>query len=188
MDTRAYRLEWAHPVQVYEIDRPAVLAVKEAALARYSPARNVTRKAVGTDLLTDDWRAALAAAGFERSRRAVWLLEGLLYYIPEENTRRLLVELQELCPSGSPIAFDVVNQVALTAPSTRKLLQLFTDWGSPWLFGSDEPEELMASYGFRATAVQPGEPGAHYGRWKDSVMPRDVPDIARVFYVTGERM
>lgn len=187
MDTRAYRLTWPHPVDLYELDRPAVLDLKEAALAEYEPAANVRRHAVRADLVTDDWRAKLTAAGFDPARTAVWVLEGVLYYFPENAARGLLTQLGEFCVPGSPLICDLVNEAALRAPSTRKMLALFSQWGSPWLFGSDKPEQLLGSYGFDVTAVQPGEPGADYGRWHDSVVSRDVPGIPRVFYVHGRR-
>ena len=188
MDTRAYRLTWPHPVQIYEVDRPGVFDHKQAVLTGHLPAANVTRNLVRSDLLDDDWRADLCAAGFDPGRPAVWLIEGLLYYLPEAGARVLLAELEAFCVSGSPLACDLTNDVALHAPSTRKLLQLFDDWGSPWLFGSDEPEQLMATYGFDTVAVQPGEPGADYGRWQDLVFARGVPDVPRVFYVYGQRV
>jgi methyltransferase (TIGR00027 family) len=187
MDTRAYRLTWPHPVKVYELDRPAVLDRKEVALAGYEPAANVHRHAVRADLVTDDWRAALAQAGFDAGRAAVWVLEGVLYYLSENAVRDLFAQLGELCVPGSPLICDLVNEAALRAPSTRKLLALFSEWGSPWVSGSDKPEQLLGSYGFDVTAVQPGEAGADYGRWHDSVIGREVPDIPRVFYVHGRR-
>ena len=187
MDSRGYRLAWPHPVDLYELDHPAVLDLKEAALARYKPAANVRRHAVRADLVSDDWRAELVATGFDPARAAVWVLEGVLYYLPENAARDVLAQLGEFCVPGSPLICDLVNDSALLAPSTRKLLALFSQWGSPWLFGSDDPEQLLGSYGFDVTAVQPGEPGADYGRWNDSVVGRDVPGIPRVFYVHGRR-
>jgi methyltransferase (TIGR00027 family) len=187
MDTRAYRLAWPHPVQVFEIDRAAVLDLKEAALAGHPPSDGVTRHLVRADLVVDDWQAELASAGFDRDRPAVWLLEGLFYYLSDPEVHTLLAELQELCLPGSPVACDLVNQVALTAPAARPLLGLFSAWGSPWVSGADEPEQLMAAHGFEVTAVQPGEPGADYGRWRDPVIPRHVAGIPRVFYVYGRR-
>jgi methyltransferase (TIGR00027 family) len=187
MDTRAYRLAWPHPVDVYDIDRPVVLDLKEAALTEYEPAANVSRHAVRADMVTDDWRAELVSAGFDQARTAVWLLEGVLYYVTESTARGLLAQLAEFCVPGSALICDLVNEVALHAPSTSKLLALFRRWGSPWVFGSDDPEQLLGSYGFAVTAVQPGEPGADYGRWHDSVISRDVPGIPRVFYVHGRR-
>jgi methyltransferase (TIGR00027 family) len=187
MDTRAYRLAWLQPVDLYELDRPEVLDLKEAALAGYEPAANVRRHVVRADLVTDDWRAELAATGFDPARAAVWVLEGVFYYFPENAAKGLLAQLGEFCVPGSPLICDLVNEAALRAPSTRKLLALFSQWGSPWLFSSDKPEQLLGSYGFDVTAVQPGEPGADYGRWHDSVVGRDVPGIPRVFYVHGRR-
>ena len=187
MDTRTYRLAWPHPVDLYEIDRPAVLDVKEATLAGKEPARNVRRHAVRADLVTDDWRAELASSGFNPALPAVWVLEGVLYYLPENAARGLLAELGEFCVSGSALICDLVNESALSSSSTSRLLALFSQWGSPWLFGSDKPEHLLGCYGFEVVAVQPGEPGANYGRWHDSVLDRNVPGVPRVFYIHGRR-
>ncbi|MDQ1536717.1 MAG: hypothetical protein QOE58_1110 [Actinomycetota bacterium] len=188
MDTRAYRLTWPHPVQIYEIDRPGVLDFKQASLAEHTPAHNVTRILVRSDLLANDWRADLITAGFDPDRPAVWLLEGLLYYLPEPSVHELLAQLGEVCVPGSALACDLINEVTLTSPLTRKLIQLYADWGSPWLSGSDGPETLMATHGFDASATQPGEPGASYDRWRDAVIARDVPNIPRVFLVHGTRV
>jgi hypothetical protein len=69
----------------------------------------------------------------------------------------------------------------------RGLLDVFAGWGCPWLFGSDEPEALFARHGFAATAVQPGEPDADFGRWPDPVPPRSETGVRRVFFVRGVR-
>jgi methyltransferase (TIGR00027 family) len=188
MDTRAYRLPWPAPVEIFELDRPAVLAVKHAALDAERPASGVTRRPVAVDLLAPGWPRALAAAGYDPGRPSVWLLEGLLYYIDEKQVRRLLADVRDVTAAGSRVAADLVNAVALTSPVMRPLLAVFEGWGSPWLFGSDEPEKLFAEYGVDATAVQPGEPAADFGRWRDPVHPRDVPGIERVFYIEGVRI
>ncbi|GAA1032778.1 SAM-dependent methyltransferase [Virgisporangium ochraceum] len=187
MDTRAYRLDWPHPVDVYELDRAAVLDAKEAALHGHRPAGNVRRHPVPTDLVTDDWRAGLTAAGFEPARRAVWVLEGVLYYLTAAEVHTLLADLGRFAAGGSPLICDLLGEEALDAPPIRGLLDLFASWGSPWVSGSDEPETLLAGYGFTVTATQPGEPGADYGRWTDTVPDRSVPGVARVFLVHGTR-
>jgi hypothetical protein len=52
------------------------------------------------------------------------------------------------------------------------------------LFGTDEPEELLAGCGWRAGEVlQPGEDGS--GRWPYLVLPRHVPDVPRNFLFTA---
>jgi methyltransferase (TIGR00027 family) len=188
MDTRAYRLPWPAAVEIFELDLPAVLAVKDAALGAEELPAAVTRRSVAVDLLAPGWTQALAAAGYDPERPSVWLLEGLLYYIDEEQARRLLDTVRAVTAPGTRIACDLVNAVALTAPVMRPLLAIFEAWGSPWLFGCDEPEQFFAGYGINATAVQAGEPTAHFGRWQDPVCPRDVPGVERVFYIHGTRV
>ncbi|WDZ83122.1 SAM-dependent methyltransferase [Micromonospora cathayae] len=190
MDTRAYRLPWPTQVEIFEVDRPQVLAFKDAVLGDEALPAGVTRRTVGADLLVPGWTDALVAAGYDPTRASVWLLEGLLYYLPERQARELLATVAASTAPGSRVACDMVNAQALRSPVMRPLLAVFEAWGSPWLFGSDTPELLFAEYGIDAVAVQPGEPGADYGgRWRDPVPPRDlVPDVERVFCVHGRRV
>jgi len=50
MDSRAYRLGWPRELPVFEVDKPAVLAVKEEVL-RGRPART-DRRPVAADMVT----------------------------------------------------------------------------------------------------------------------------------------
>ncbi|MET9679270.1 class I SAM-dependent methyltransferase [Streptomyces coeruleorubidus] len=185
MDSRAYRLNWPDRVRWFEVDRPAVLAYKEEQLGAAKP-RTDHRK-VAVDLTSPDWEDDLKAAGYDPTVPATWLLEGLLYYIPEPDTHRILERVAAISAPGSRIAADIVNSAALTLPHMRGLLDVFAGWGCPWLFGTDEPEELFARYGFDVVATQPGEEGADFGRWPDPVPPRDEREVRRVFFVHGRR-
>lgn len=188
MDTRAYRLDWPAPVRIFELDRKAVLDAKAAALREDTVHPNVTLSATPVDLVADGWVESLTDAGYHSDQPAVWLLEGLLYYITEDQARTVLRQVGQIAAPGSAVAGDLVNAVALSAPVMRPLLEVFERWGCPWLFGSDEPEALFAEYGITAVARQPGEQGADYGRWPDPVRPREVPGVERVFYVRGVRV
>ncbi|MFD7895545.1 class I SAM-dependent methyltransferase [Streptomyces sp. NPDC059743] len=185
MDSRAYRLPWPDRLRYFEIDRPSVLAFKAERLRGVAP--RVAHTTVAVDLTADDWEERLLASGYDPRRPSTWLLEGLLYYIPEQDAHRMLERVAALCAPGSRIAADLVNSSALTLPHMRALLDVFAGWGCPWLFGSDEPEALFGRYGFDVDAVQPGEPGADFGRWPDPVPARAVRDVRRVFFVHGRR-
>jgi methyltransferase (TIGR00027 family) len=185
MDSRAYRLTWPAHVRMFEVDRPVVLAAKHEILGDAKP--GVDRRPVAADLVDADWEAGLLAAGYDPAVPSVWLLEGLLYYLPEADVSRVLAKVRTLTAPGSRIAADVVNAAALTLPNMKGLLDVFAGWGCPWLFGTDEPEELFAAHGIRARAYQPGEPDADYGRWPDPVPPRSERDVRRVFFVAGVR-
>ncbi|MGG7570606.1 class I SAM-dependent methyltransferase [Streptomyces sirii] len=185
MDSRAYRLPWPDHLRYFEVDRPAVLAFKEERLRGVAP--RVDHRTVAVDLTAEDWESRLVAAGYDPALPSTWLLEGLLYYIPEPDTHRMLERVAAVTAPGSRIAADIVNEAALTLPHMQGLLNVFAGWGCPWLFGSDEPEALFDRYGYEVRAVQPGEPEADFGRWPDPVPERDVKDVRRVFFVHGRR-
>ncbi|MFE0419504.1 class I SAM-dependent methyltransferase [Streptomyces tendae] len=185
MDSRAYRMEWPAGTRYFELDRPAVLAHKAERLASERP--RVDRRAVALDLTSPAWEEELLSAGYDPARPSVWLLEGLLYYVGERDAHRLLGRVAALMAPGSRIAADLVNDAALVLPDVQVLLKVFADWGCPWVFGTDEPEALFGAHGLRVAAVQPGDPGADYGRWPDPVPPRSVPGVQRVFFVHGRK-
>ena len=185
MDSRAYRLDWPAHVRYFEVDRPAVLAFKADRLQGAEP--RVEHRTVAADLTEPDWEDRLTAAGFDPDLPSVWLLEGLLYYIPEADSRQMLKRVATLSAPGSRIAADLVNDAALTLPDMQRLLKVFADWGCPWVFGVDEPEALFGELGFDVEAVQPGDPAANYGRWPDPVPDRSVTGVRRVFFVHGQR-
>ncbi|MCC5476520.1 class I SAM-dependent methyltransferase [Streptomyces barringtoniae] len=185
MDSRAYRLNWPDRVRWFEVDRPAVLAYKDERFGAAEP-RTAHRK-VAVDLTSPDWEACLKAAGYDPTVPSTWLLEGLLYYIPEPDAHRILERVAAISAPGSRVAADIVNSAALTLPHMRGLLDVFSGWGCPWLFGTDEPEELFGRHGFDVRATQPGEAGADFGRWPDPVPPRSERHVRRVFFVHGRR-
>ncbi|MFE3498578.1 class I SAM-dependent methyltransferase [Kitasatospora sp. NPDC059146] len=185
MDSRAYRLDWPERVRWFEVDRPAVLAHKAERLGATEP--RTDHRTVAVDLTEPDWEARLEAAGYDPAVPSTWLLEGLLYYVPAPDAHRVLERVAAISAPGSRIAADIVNAAALTLPHMRGLLDVFSGWGCPWLFGTDEPEELFDRHGFDVRATQPGEAGADFGRWPDPVPPRSERDVRRVFFVHGRR-
>lgn len=188
MDTRAYRLPWSRPVEIFELDRPAVLAAKDSVLDGEPVHPRVSRHTVGVDLLSSNWTEALAKAGYDPDRPSLWLLEGLLYYVTEQQARQMLSRVRDATAPGSLVAADLISATTLTAPAVAPLLAVFERWGCPWLFGHDEPEALFAEYGIEAKALQPGEPSADFGRWPAPVHPRGVAEVERVFLVHGRRI
>ncbi|MFD9393548.1 class I SAM-dependent methyltransferase [Streptomyces sp. NPDC060000] len=183
LDTRAWRLPWPDGTRLFEIDRPALLGHKRERLAEATPRADL--RSVAADLTGPDWEETLRASGYDPARPSVWVLEGLLYYLPRDEVHRLLNRIAACSTPGSGIAADLVNSAALTLPQMRPLLSVFEGWGTPWVSGFDEPEILFDACGYTVTALQPGDEGADFGRWPDPVPPRDVPGERRVFFVHG---
>lgn len=185
MDSRAFRLPWPDHVRLFEVDRPAVLAEKHEVIG--AAEATVDRTPVAVDMRDPDWTRTLVDAGYDPTAPSTWLLEGLLYYIPETDVHAILDAVRAATAPGSIVIADIVNADALTLPNMRGLLDVFASWNCPWVFGTDEPEALFADHGFAVTAVQPGDPAADYGRWPDPVPPRSETGVRRVFFVHGRR-
>ncbi|BAG23229.1 MULTISPECIES: class I SAM-dependent methyltransferase [Streptomyces] len=107
LDSRAYRLAWpSGGCVVFEIDRAEVLAFKHQVLDGLSAAPRATRVPVPTDLRAD-WAGALPAAGFDPAAPSVWLVEGLLFYLPPAAETYLIDTVDRLSTEGSALAFEV---------------------------------------------------------------------------------
>jgi len=185
MDTRAFRLDWPPAVTVFEVDREDVFAWKEPILEFLNASPKARRQVVRSDL-TDAWVDALTAAGFDPSRPAAFLLEGLLMYLREPEVERLFMALKQVAAAGSWCAFDCINTEVLTSAFSAPMLRTLEGLGCPWRFGMSHPESYVERFGWDATVTLPGDPATHYGpRWQFPVVPRSVPNIPRMFYVTA---
>ncbi|MFT9787195.1 class I SAM-dependent methyltransferase [Streptomyces rhizosphaericola] len=105
LDSRAYRLEWPSGCVVFEIDREEVLAFKHQVLDGVSAVPKAARVPVPMDL-RDDWAGALPGAGFDPAAPSVWLIEGLLFYLPPAAETYLVDTVDRLTAGGSALAFE----------------------------------------------------------------------------------
>ena len=188
MDTRAFRLMWPAYTRFFEIDQPTVLLHKRQVLSSVGASPNCWRRSIGADLLKKSWSATLLRTGFDPHRASVWLIEGLLPYLPEVVVSRLFDKVTALSAPGSRLGFTAMNGDMLTSPMTRLWVECLKEEGIPWLSAMDEPEVFLAKYGWSATVVQPGEEGANFDRWPYLVVPRSVPNMPRTWLITAQKL
>jgi len=186
LDTRAFRLAWPEGTHLYELDHPDVLAWKQATLDAAGAVPRCRRRTIAADL-AKPWTGPLEAAGFERARPSVWLVEGLFPYLDEAGVGAVLAACTALAAPGSRLACDIVGQSFLQSPWTRAHLDAMAREGAPWRFGTDAPEQLFAAAGWDATALRPGDEGASFGRWPMPVYPRNTPGLPQTFVVFAAR-
>ena len=186
LDTRAFRLDWPAGTRIFELDQPTVLYYKARVLALAGAEPTCARSAIEVDLASP-WTEALVAAGFDLQIPALCLLEGLLFYLPDEQLRGTLDEVTGLCARGSFLGFDVVNTVMLTHPLTRDWVEMQARSGAPWVGALDDPVGYLSARGWRATLTQAGEPEANHGRWPYPVYPPNLPDIPHNWLVTAHK-
>ncbi|MFJ7152240.1 SAM-dependent methyltransferase [Streptomyces sp. NPDC100445] len=186
MDTRAYRLDWPPGVTVYEVDHRALVAEKGRRLAELGARPATERREVAADL-AGQWLPALYDAGFDRDRPTLWVAEGLMFFLTQEQASGLLGALGSASAPGSRLAVDFVSKALLRSPFSRAFLDGLREDGTPWLFGTDEPEEFLAGTGWKVRELkEPGEPGAGQGRWPYEVQPRDRRGASRSWLVRAE--
>lgn len=110
LDSRAYRLDWAPQTVVYEVDRPAVLDLKTAAMERADVRAHAVRIPTAADLAAD-WKRSLLAGGFDPQSPTVWCAEGVLPYLPQTAVAALLDIISSLSAVGSRLAADSVIDI-----------------------------------------------------------------------------
>ena len=187
MDTRAFRLDWPPGTVVFEVDREDIFSVKEPALATAAATPTCDRRIVTADL-AGDWVPMLTAAGFDPSQPTAFLIEGLLMYLDEADALRLMATVDAVAAPGSFLGLDIVTSSMLTSPYTAGYMAKLREFGCPWHFGCDNPEKLLAAYGWDGTVVSPGDPEANYGRWQMPVVPRSIANLPRSFFVRASRL
>lgn len=187
LDTRAYRLTWPEGIHLFELDQAAVLEHKSQVLEAAGAQPACQRTALATNL-EGDWPEALLSAGFDTVQPSTWLLEGLLFYLPNDATTKILQDVTLLAAPGSRLGFDIVNSTTLTSPITRAWIEMQAQAGAPWLGYLDDPEGFLAGLGWQAAITQPGAPDAHYERWKFPILPVKMPNMPHNWYVTAEKI
>jgi methyltransferase (TIGR00027 family) len=142
--------------------------------------------AVGIDL-ADDWPSALTASGFDPAAPSVWLMEGLLQYLAEDEVRALFARVDALSSAGSVLLYEVVGAALLESPSLAPVLESMAAQGSPWLFGTDTPAELAERHGWSAVVTDIAVPGNQWKRWFTPAVPMDVPGVPRGYFIEAAK-
>ena len=187
LDTRAFRLDWPPETRLYEIDLPEVLDSKEEVIEAAGAKASCERRTIRVDLSQETWPEALLDTGYQPERPSVWIIEGLLFYLPRAAVHGLLEKVRALTATGSLLGLDVMNRGLFFSPVAWPMQVALARRGAPGRFGTNDPEKLMAHHGWEADVTQPGEGEANYGRWPRLMVPREVPGLPRSFLVKARR-
>jgi methyltransferase (TIGR00027 family) len=104
-DGRAFRFA-APGVRWFEVDHPATQRDKLARLDRLGIDASLVRF-VAADFGTDPISALLTGAGLDRGGPALFLLEGVVVYLPEQTVRRVLTAFAEVAAGGSRLVVSM---------------------------------------------------------------------------------
>jgi methyltransferase (TIGR00027 family) len=106
-DSRAFRQKALSAIRVIEVDHPDTQARKKRIVREMFgelPA-NITYLALNAT--RGDLRQ-LSEHGFDGGKRAVFVIEGFLWYMPPEIARAILTTVVEIAAAGSQVIFDYI--------------------------------------------------------------------------------
>ena len=155
LDTRAARMA-QEGVRFFEVDRPASQAAKRRGLAALAGYPDDAATYVACDFQEDDFVQLLEEAGIERDQPACFLLEGLLYYLQEDEVRQTLRKISSSFAASSWVVFDHSNMNATVesqGPEDRfdnvAATEFLSTVSEEVTFGVEDPRPMLADCGFR---------------------------------------
>jgi methyltransferase (TIGR00027 family) len=137
-DCRAHRLPGLSAATVFEVDHPDTLALKLGRLRRtlLQPPPNI--RYLPLDFNREHLPQRLREAGFDASRPALFLWEGVTNYLTPEAVDAVLRAVAQGAP-GSRIVFTYVHAGALDGSvgfeGAAKVIRDVAQLGEPWTFG-----------------------------------------------------
>lgn len=171
LDTRGFRLPWPPGAKLFEVDQPDVLAYKQRVLDEAGAVAACARRTVALDL-RDELEPALLEAGYDPGAPSFWLIEGVLFYLPESAVSELLTTTARLSPPGSRLGIDLMASSVVQDSAMQPWAEFYATEGAAFEFTSDDPVGLLAGHGWEGTVHTYVEMGAQLGRpWTDEGVP-----------------
>lgn len=113
-DTRAYRIEGLKDnVRVFEVDHPETQRQKKEKIESIFGLLPDHVIYVSADFETKDISKQLLERGYERSKKTVFTMEGLIYYLSPKAVDELLSFIAKNSGIGSAIVFDYVYESSI---------------------------------------------------------------------------
>jgi methyltransferase (TIGR00027 family) len=174
LDSRAYRLQQARGIAVFEVDHPSTQRAKLRRLQVSGESVDHVHF-VSVDFEIDDVARRLEDAGFDKRVRSMVVWEGVVSYLSPRAVDDNFALLAGICSPGSRLVFTYVDGRALDGSMHFKEATRWKGWvrlnGEPFVFGfhPDELEAYLSERGFhldseRTTAEAARRFNAELGR------------------------
>jgi len=154
-DTRAYRIEGLKgKVKVFEVDHPNTQSVKIEKVKEIFGSLPEHVMYVPVDFESENLGERLLEKGYDRSLKTLFLMEGLIMYIPPEAVDETLSFTAKNSGIGSAILFDYYPESVVDGTCElevgKNILNYTKQQGEPLQFGIKEGmiEPFLAERGF----------------------------------------
>ena len=153
-DTRAQRLAACQRATVFELDHPGTSLTKQARL-RNRPESPVGRLHLAViDFGAESIGDVLRRSGFDETRPACFVWEGVTNYLSSEAVDRVIQQIGR-GPAGNTLLFTYIDRAVLDQPArflgAQRLLSRLQAYGEPWTFGfrPEAVESYLAQWNLR---------------------------------------
>lgn len=155
-DTRAYRFNGlSEKVKVFELDHPATQKVKQEKLREiFNPLpEHVTHIPIHLD--KDKISEKLLEGGYDPSQKTLFIMEGLLMYLPPPFVDKILNFITTTSAPGSWVTFDYLPPSmidgTIKVKEGKNMIKGVQKWGEPFRFGlrHEDAHAFLLSRGFR---------------------------------------
>lgn len=154
-DTRAYRIEGLkEKVKVFEVDYEATQKVKMDKIKKIFDSLPTHVVYVNADVGTEELFKQLMEHEYDRHKKTLFSMEGLIYYIPPESVDTLLSSIVQNSGRGSKIIFDYfplsVVKGTCELEVGKRIHERVKQSGEPFKFGVKEGtvEKFLSKRGF----------------------------------------
>ncbi len=153
-DTRAYRIKGIKSIKVFEVDHPNTQRFKLKKIKEiYSSApKHITY--VSIDFETQKLSQELYNNGYNKLLKTLFIIEGLIYYIPPNAAAETLTFIAKNTGKGSAVIFDYFPETVVDGNNKTEIaqnLRIFPQLqGEPLQFGINEEEikKYLTQFGF----------------------------------------
>jgi methyltransferase (TIGR00027 family) len=144
-DTRAYRTPGLEGnIQVFEVDHPLTQQPKKEKIREIFGSLPAHVAYVPADLGRDSLTDGLAKAGYDRTEKTLYILEGLVMYLPPAVVDGILSFIAENSGTGSIILFDYYPLSLVNGMDQREIARNLREFsaraGEPVRFGVPDNE------------------------------------------------
>jgi methyltransferase (TIGR00027 family) len=144
-DTRALRFHTeADDTKIFELDVPMTQKAKLGQYEKRGLSIPATVKFIAIDFDKESLSGKLEEAGFARSRRSLFVLEGLLMYLQPESVDGTFEIIKSFAGKGSELVFDYVRASVLRREGScygeKQIVDSVAKAGERWNFGIEEGE------------------------------------------------
>lgn len=157
LDSRAARLK-REGIHFFEVDHPDTQKDKRRRLDQLPGYPPNTCTYVSCDFEQEDFLTRLIANGFRPDVPALFIWEGVTYYLSEGAVRQTLHRIATGCHPRTVVTFDFMSR-RFVAGQLRNPADLITramvaEMNEPLIFGIDDPLPLLFEEGFRIVHTQ----------------------------------